>query len=121
MVPPVKITRGPDQVLKSYSGLSNEAVLREVQLGLQGLLKKEYGETALSLKDPAKIAAIMELRNPRLAGLTPAEALQNLRDELRAFASGVEPFNRRFRTGETVYQKSGSCFENFLAHGEFHG
>jgi hypothetical protein len=46
----------------------------------------------------------MRRRNPRLAHLTPAEALAHLKSELKAYAAGGDPFNQTLRPKETVRQ-----------------
>jgi hypothetical protein len=55
----------------------------------------------LTKKNPKNI---MLERNPRLAHLTPAQALASLKSELKCFVDGDDPFDRQFRAGETVRQ-----------------
>ena len=76
--------------------------MKRAGLCLQKILQKEYGdayEGDLTKKDPK---AIMKERNPRLAHLTPSQALAALKMELKAYATGDDPFDREFRVGETV-------------------
>jgi len=41
-------------------------------------------------------------RNPRLAGLTPREALWSLKLELKEHRKGTDPFNRKIRKHESI-------------------
>jgi hypothetical protein len=78
--------------------------MKRVGISLQRILKNEYGdayEGDLAKKKPREI---MKERNPRLAHLTPSEALASLKSELKAYVDGDDPFDRAFRTDETVRQ-----------------
>ncbi|KAG1869563.1 hypothetical protein F4604DRAFT_1926958 [Suillus subluteus] len=44
----------------------------------------------------------MKERNPRLAGLTPREALQSMKVELKEYCKGADPFIRKPRKNENV-------------------
>jgi O6-methylguanine-DNA--protein-cysteine methyltransferase len=77
-------------------------MIKRVGLFLQKILKNEYGdvyEGDVTKKDPK---AAMKERNPRLAHLTSAQALEALKKELKAYADGDDPFDREFRAGETT-------------------
>jgi hypothetical protein len=77
-------------------------ILERVGLGLQHILRNEYGEAYRKGRPSEESVAIMKLRNPLLAHLTPREALHAVKRELRDYTKGEEPFNRRFRSGENV-------------------
>ncbi|EPQ56401.1 hypothetical protein GLOTRDRAFT_138137 [Gloeophyllum trabeum ATCC 11539] len=99
-VPAVTIKRteaGP----VTLSGLSDKDVVKEMGLSLLRLLKKEYGD-GVNMKSPKQIENLMQLRNPDLAGIIPAQAINSLRNELDNYTKGRDPFNRRFRSNETV-------------------
>lgn len=75
-------------------------ILARVGLALQQILKNEYGDAYTgSYPDPV---AVMQQRNPRLAGISPRDALSRLKVELKGYIKEQEPFNRRFRDGQTV-------------------
>ncbi|KAF8237949.1 hypothetical protein L208DRAFT_1375418 [Tricholoma matsutake] len=44
----------------------------------------------------------MNMRNPLLAAINAVDALHRLKDELKQYAKGKEPFNHCFRDGQTV-------------------
>ena len=102
----------PDVVLHTtnvYSGSANSSsipvtlenkILARVGLALQQILKNEYGDMYTgSYPDPV---AVMQRRNPLLAGISPRDALSRLKVELKGYVKEQEPFNRRFRDGQTV-------------------
>ncbi|KAH7920753.1 hypothetical protein BV22DRAFT_994908, partial [Leucogyrophana mollusca] len=67
---------------------------------LQRLLKHEYGDTYTSGNINPRLA--MERRNPLIAKHHPVDALAALKEQLKAYAKGTDPFNRRLRSGENV-------------------
>jgi hypothetical protein len=84
----------------SSSMTPENKIMVRVGLALQQILKNEYGDAYTgSYPDPV---AIMQGRSPLLAGISPMDALSCLKDELKGYVKGQEPFNRRFRDGETV-------------------
>ena len=88
----------------SVKAKTADDITRRVGLCLQKILKNEFGDAYdgnLTKKNPRKI---MEERNPRLAHLTPSQALANLKSELKAFVNCDDPFDRPFRPDETVRQ-----------------
>jgi hypothetical protein len=98
-------TNAPSNAGVSFTPASSPTIpenkiLTRVGLSLQQILKNEYGDAYTGhYPDPV---AIMERRNPLLAGIDPMGALSRLKSELKQYAKGEEPFNRRFRDGQTV-------------------
>ena len=99
-IPPVVISLTNGNPKVKPKTLDN--ILQRVGLCLQKILKNEYGdayEGDLTKKNARKI---METMNPRLAHLTPSQALSSLKSELKAYADCDDPFDREFHKGETV-------------------
>ncbi|KIJ07798.1 hypothetical protein PAXINDRAFT_89809 [Paxillus involutus ATCC 200175] len=71
-------------------------IIECVGLSLQRMLKHEYGDAYQNRNwvDPKKQ---MSFQNPMLAKYHPMDALDTLKDQLKAYAKGAEPFNRRLR------------------------
>jgi hypothetical protein len=66
------------------------------------MLKHEYGDAYDDMRSDHDAANIMKKRNPRLAGLTPREALKSLKLELKEYRKGTDPFNRKIRKHENI-------------------
>lgn len=83
---------------------TTDNITKRVGLCLQNILKNEYGDAYDGDLTKKNSKRIMQDRNPRLADLTPSQALASLKSELRAFVAKDDPFDRPFRSGETVRQ-----------------
>lgn len=73
-------------------------------LGLQRILKHEYGdvyEAGSSATDPA---AAMKLRNPALLKYTPFDALNWLRQQFKSYLNMEDPFNHKRRSKQSTLQ-----------------
>ncbi|KAF9237836.1 hypothetical protein BU15DRAFT_75631 [Melanogaster broomeanus] len=72
-------------------------LLQRVGVSLQKMLRHEFGDafTNTDWKTPQKQ---MQLQNPLLSKYHPADALTRLKDQLKAYAKGIDPFNRPIRT-----------------------
>lgn len=73
-------------------------------LGLQHILKHEYGdvyEAGSSATDPA---AAMKLRNPALLKYTPFDALNRLRQQFKSYLNMEDPFNHKRRSKQSTLQ-----------------
>ncbi|KIJ59093.1 hypothetical protein HYDPIDRAFT_162797 [Hydnomerulius pinastri MD-312] len=94
-VPSVSVNQKKGQPPKISSKPPSDLIER-VGLSLQKMLKHEYGDAYQNQNwaDPKKQMAI---QNPMLAKYHPMDALGALKDQLKAYAKGVEPFNRRLR------------------------
>jgi hypothetical protein len=79
-------------------------MMKRVGVCLQNILKNEYGDAYARNRSKEDSHVIMLRKNPRLADLTPLEALASLKSELKAYIASDDPFDRRFRENETVYQ-----------------
>ena len=90
----------PAASLAPSEATAKDELLKRVGLSLQRMLKDEYGD---ALKKD-NVQDIMQIRNPRLANIPPAEALAALKRELKAYARDSEPFDRKMRPGQTVKQ-----------------
>ncbi|KAF9240037.1 hypothetical protein BU15DRAFT_74264 [Melanogaster broomeanus] len=77
-------------------------LLQRVGVSLQKMLRHEFGDafTNTDWKTPQKQ---MQLQNPLLSKYHPADALTRLKDQLKAYAKGIDPFDRPIRT------KTGYC------------
>ncbi|KAG1748346.1 ribonuclease H-like domain-containing protein [Suillus paluster] len=96
----------PIHLMKSngtYSVVSPEdSIIKRVGTSLQLMLKHEYGDVYNGVRSDQAAAKLMKERNPRLAGLTPQEALQALKVELKEYRKGADPFNCKIRKHENV-------------------
>lgn len=103
-VPSVIISRNKTNPVASPKGKTLEDILQRVGICLQKILKNEYGDAYDGdlLKKRPKPQEIMQKRNPRLAHLSPTEALQSLKRGLREYANCEEPFDRMLKSDETV-------------------
>jgi len=66
------------------------------------MLKHEYSDVYDGMRSDKAAAKLMQERNPRLAGLTPREALESLKVELKEYRKGADPFNRKIRKHENI-------------------
>jgi len=91
-LPPIHLTNSNG----TYSAVSPEdAILKRVGTSLQLMLKHEYSDVYDGMRSDKADAKLMQERNPRLAGLTPREALESLKVELKEYRKGADPFNRK--------------------------
>lgn len=67
------------------------------------MLRNEYGDTYENPATKDNTQTVMVRRNPLLAKIHPTDALKLLKEQLKAYGKGVEPFNRRFRSNESLY------------------
>ena len=73
-------------------------------LGLQHILKHEYGDiygAGSGVTDPA---TLMKSRNPALSKYTPHEALQRLRQQFKSYINAKDPFDRELRSKQSTLQ-----------------
>ena len=108
-IPAMHISRinGGSRVDGGHTTISSpsaaNAILKRAGISLQNILKNEYGDTyADNFKSDHKKEALMQERNPLLAHLGPAQALERLKRELRNYQKGVLPFDRKLRENESV-------------------
>ncbi|KAI0730090.1 hypothetical protein C8Q72DRAFT_825473 [Fomitopsis betulina] len=73
-------------------------MVKQVGLCLLQLLKNEYG----TLLNEKNVKECMLKRNPLLEGLTPSQAYAELKDAVKAYARGFEPFDRPLKTNRSV-------------------
>lgn len=99
----VRIGRTNNQYATIASPDAADPILKRAGLSLQKILRNEYGDVYAdkSTSDNTK-ATLMQEQNPLLAHLGPAQALNQLRKELRNYQKGIDPFNRRLRDNESV-------------------
>ncbi|KAF8838962.1 hypothetical protein BDN67DRAFT_906426, partial [Paxillus ammoniavirescens] len=72
------------------------ALLQSIRTRIHLLYRHEYGNVYQNRNwvDPKKQ---MSFQNPMLANYHPMDALDTLKDQLKAYAKGAEPFNRRLQ------------------------
>ena len=72
-------------------------LLQRVGISLQKMLKHEFGDayTNTAWKHPPNQ---MQLQNPLLARYHPGDALTRLKDQLKAYAKGIDPFDQPIQT-----------------------
>lgn len=98
-MPPIQLSKSNG----TYAIVSPEdAIIKRVGTSLQRMLKHEYGDVYDGVRSNQVAAKLMNERNPRLAGLTPREALQSMKVELKEYYKGTDPFNRKPRKNENV-------------------
>ncbi|KAG2158711.1 uncharacterized protein EDB93DRAFT_1076704, partial [Suillus bovinus] len=98
-LPPIHMTKANG----TYSIVSPEdSIMKRVGTSLQLMLKHEYGDVYDVVRSDQAAAKLMKERNPRFTGLTPREALQALKVELKEYHKGADPFNCKIRKHENV-------------------
>ena len=73
-------------------------------LGLQRILKHEYGDIYVAGSGVTDPATVMKLRNPALSKYTPYEALQRLRQQFKSYIDGQNPFNHELQSEQSTLQ-----------------
>lgn len=73
-------------------------MVKRVGLCLLRLLKNEYGP----LLNEKNVMKLMEKRNPLLKDLTPAQAYVQLKEALKAYVRGFEPYDRPMKSTGSV-------------------
>ncbi|KAG1724896.1 uncharacterized protein EDB91DRAFT_1062575 [Suillus paluster] len=98
-LPPIHLTKSNGM----YSVVSpKDSIVKRVGMRRQLMLKHEYGDVYDVVKSDQAAAKLMKERNPRLAGLTPQDALQALKVELKEYHKGADPFNRKICKHENI-------------------
>jgi hypothetical protein len=67
------------------------------------MLRNEYGDTYENPATKDNAQTVMARRNPLLAKIHPTDALKLLKEQLKSYRKGADPFNRRFRSNESLY------------------
>ncbi|KAI0710280.1 hypothetical protein C8Q72DRAFT_903990 [Fomitopsis betulina] len=94
----IQITGQPNARSAAPTESPHDAMVKRVGLCLLQLLKNEYG----TLLNEKNVKERMLKRNPLLEGLTPSQAYAELKDAVKAYARGFEPFNRPLKTNRSV-------------------
>ncbi|KIJ10218.1 hypothetical protein PAXINDRAFT_86391 [Paxillus involutus ATCC 200175] len=100
-IPPLRI-RQQDGVTTTSLKLP-EDIVKHVGLSLQRILRNEYGDTYENPATKDTAQTVMAHRNPLLTNIHPTDALKSLKEQLKSYGKGLEPFNRRFRSSESLY------------------
>ncbi|KAF9240690.1 hypothetical protein BU15DRAFT_73917 [Melanogaster broomeanus] len=80
-----------------------EDIIKRVGLSLQRILRNEYGDMYENPATKGTAQTVMARRNPLLAKIHPTDALKSLKEQLKSYEKGYEPFNKRFRSNESLY------------------
>ena len=78
------------------------AILKGAGINLQNILKNEYGDTYADNSRSDCKKALMQERNPLLAHLGPAQALERLKRELKNYQKGGIPLDRKLCINKSV-------------------
>lgn len=99
-VPEVRISISASAAPKVVS--AEEQIASRVIKALGKMLMHEYGDAYDGKRSNEEALEIMKLKNPRLAGVFPRDAITGLKAQLADYRLSVDPFNRPVRTGETA-------------------
>jgi len=80
------------------------SMVRRAGLSLQCMLQREYGNVFEHTSGTSDPTAEMKIRNPSLSKYTPAQALERLWDQFKAYIRAEDPFNRKLRSHEGPLQ-----------------
>ena len=90
-------------------------MVRRVGLSLQRMLQREYGNVFERASESSDPTAEMRIRNPSLSKYhTPAQALERLRDQFKAYIRAEDPFNRKMRSHEGPLQWTSRPIESTI-------
>lgn len=81
---------------------ADERIMKRVGLALKHMIQNEYGPAETLDNDARKTA--MAVRNPDLAKISPGDANDAVKPQLKAYLQKREPFDRRIRSNESVLQ-----------------
>ncbi|KZP05714.1 hypothetical protein FIBSPDRAFT_709089, partial [Athelia psychrophila] len=79
-----------------------EVIASRIIKALGKMLMHEYGDAYDGKRSDEEALAIMKIRNPRLANISPRDAVTGLKTQIADYRLKAEPFNRPIRTGETA-------------------
>jgi hypothetical protein len=95
-IPAIRITGLGTSTPKAVTVAGSSETRKRASLGLLSMLRAEYGDTYQTGRSNKVSADLMRERNPRLADITPGQAIVQLRSELKEYSTGNPPFNEPF-------------------------